>query len=123
MYLEAFRKWIRQIYATRDEELDCEACFDAIPKYVDMEIAGEKTNPHFSEVEQHLNQCPHCHDLYLTLRDAALLERRVEMLEGQQVEPVELLERLEVEPMKSQRVALLENQQAAQQVTSKSATV
>jgi predicted anti-sigma-YlaC factor YlaD len=123
MYLEAFRKWIRQIYATRDEELDCEGCFDAIPKYVDVEIAGERTNPHFSEVEQHLNQCPHCHDLYLTLRDAALLERRVEMSEGQQVESIELSEGLEVEPVESQRVVLLESQQAAQQVASESTTV
>ena len=77
MYLELFRKWIRRIYATQEEELDCDGFFEAIPKVVDMEVAGEKTNnPRFAEVEHHFKQCSQCYDLYLALRDAALLESR-----------------------------------------------
>jgi predicted anti-sigma-YlaC factor YlaD len=76
VHFEWFRKWVRQIYTTQDEELDCDGCFEAIPEYVDMEVAGEKTNPRFPEVELHLRQCPQCYDLYLTLRDVALLESR-----------------------------------------------
>lgn len=76
MNFESFREWIRRIYATQDEELDCDGFFEAIPKYVDAEVAGEETNPHFPEIEHHLRQCPHCYDLYLTLRDVALLEDR-----------------------------------------------
>jgi predicted anti-sigma-YlaC factor YlaD len=73
-YLESFRKWVRRVYATWDKELDCDGFFKAIPKYVDMEVAGEKANLCFPEIEQHLGQCPECCDLYLTLRDVALLE-------------------------------------------------
>jgi hypothetical protein len=125
MGLETFRKWIRQIYATRDEELDCNELFELVPKYVDMEIAGERTKPHFSEVEHHLSHCPRCYDLYLTLRDAARLETQVEMLEShhigpssdQEVELFELFEESKVEPLGGQgvgplksRVEMLESQ-------------
>ena len=121
MRLETFRKWIRQIYATRDEELGCDELFEAIPRYVDMELAGEKTNPHFSEVEHHLSQCPHCYDLYLTLRDAALLEsQETEPSGDQEVEMVELLEGLEAEPLESQRVVPLQSQQADRQAAPES---
>ena len=75
-HLESFQQWVRHIYATQDIELDCDEFFEAIPKYVDTEVAGEKTNPRFQKIEHHLRQCPHCYDLYLTLRDAALLENQ-----------------------------------------------
>jgi predicted anti-sigma-YlaC factor YlaD len=74
MQLASFQKWIRTIYATQDDELDCDGFFEVIPQYVDLEVAGEKTNPRFPKVEQHLRQCPHCHDLYLALSDAVLSE-------------------------------------------------
>ncbi len=74
MHLKAFRKWIRRVYATREEELDCEGLFNAIPAYVDWEIAGQDAEVHFPGVKHHLNQCAECYDLYLTLRDVAQLE-------------------------------------------------
>jgi predicted anti-sigma-YlaC factor YlaD len=76
MRLVSFHDWIRRIYATQDDELDCNAVFDLLPTYVDMEIAGEAPSARFCEVEHHLRQCPYCFDLYLGLRDAALLESR-----------------------------------------------
>ena len=77
MYLELFRKWVRRIYATQEKEIDCDGFFEAIPEVVDREVAGEKTTaPLFVEVERHMKQCPQCHDLYLAVRDAALLESR-----------------------------------------------
>ncbi|MCL7453160.1 MAG: hypothetical protein M8467_08930 [Anaerolineae bacterium] len=74
MHLVLFRDWIRRIYATRDDELGCEEVFDAIASYVDMEIAGEPAAECFPRVLAHLKQCPHCSDIYLALRAAALLE-------------------------------------------------
>ena len=85
MQFESFHQWVQQIYATRDEELDCDEFLDAIPQYVDMEIAGDAANPHLPEVEIHLGHCHHCKDLYLTLRDVALLEDRQTTLADQQV--------------------------------------
>jgi predicted anti-sigma-YlaC factor YlaD len=75
MHLKPFRKWIRQIYLTPDEELDCEQFLDRIPQYVDLEVAGENADQQFPGVEQHLSQCAECYDLYLTLRDVAMLEQ------------------------------------------------
>ncbi len=77
MHMELFHEWVRQIYTTRDEELDCDGCLESVPQFVDMEIARKNGNPRFSQVEHHLSQCPHCRDFYLTLRDAALLESRL----------------------------------------------
>jgi hypothetical protein len=73
-HLKPFRQWVRKIYATQDNELDCDGFFEAIARYVDTEVAGKKTNPTFPEVEHHLKQCPYCYELYLALREAALLE-------------------------------------------------
>ena len=75
MHLTAFRKWIRNVYATQDEELDCDEVFQTLPEYIDSEVAGEETGQLFPDIAHHLNQCAECYDIYVTVRDAALLER------------------------------------------------
>ena len=85
MEFELFHQWIHQIYTTQDEELDCNELLDTIPQYVDVEIAGGATDPHFPGVETHLGHCPQCQDLYLTLREVALLENQQVVLEDQPV--------------------------------------
>ncbi len=72
IHVESFRKLIRRIYNTQDEELDCDALLECLPQYVDLEVAGEDVD--FPEVNQHLAQCDACQDMYLTLREAASLE-------------------------------------------------
>jgi predicted anti-sigma-YlaC factor YlaD len=76
--LESFREWIRQIYATRDDELDCDAVFELIPKYVDMEVAGGDPTTHFPKVDHHLKQCSRCRDLYVGVLETAKLEEKEE---------------------------------------------
>ena len=87
MHIELFYEWVHQIYATQDDELDCDGCLESVPQFVDMEIARKDGNPHFSEIEHHLSQCPQCHDFYLTLRDAALLESQLVSLESMALHP------------------------------------
>ncbi len=77
MQLESFRQWIQQVYATRDEELDCEGFSRLIPQYVDKEIAGESVEHLFPTVKQHLGQCAECADIYATLHDVAFIESQV----------------------------------------------
>ncbi len=74
VYLESFRQWIRQVYATRDEELDCDEFYELVPRYVDMEVAGEDASRLFPNVTHHLEQCAECHDMYLALRDVVQLD-------------------------------------------------
>ncbi len=75
MKLESFREWIREIYATRDDELDCDAVFELIPRYVDMEARGDDPDLHYSEVAHHLQQCSYCRDIYVGVLEAAELEK------------------------------------------------
>ncbi len=74
MKLASFREWIRQIYATRDDELDCHTVFELLPRYVDAEVAGADPGLQFPEVEHHLIQCSRCRDLYIGVLEAAELE-------------------------------------------------
>ncbi len=74
MPIESFRTWIHQIYTTRDDELDCEEFSETVAQYVDAEMAGKEADLCFPGMQQHLNQCHECYDLYLALCDVALLE-------------------------------------------------
>ncbi len=74
MHLKSFRRWVQQVYATRDTELDCMQFFNAVPRYVDMEVAGEEASHRYPNVKIHMDQCAECNDLYITVRDAASLE-------------------------------------------------
>ena len=76
MKLESFRAWIRKIYATRDDEMDCSDVFELIPQYVDTEVAGEDPKVRFPRVAHHLDQCSRCHDLYVGVLEAAEEEER-----------------------------------------------
>lgn len=76
MRLTLFHDWIRRIYATQDEELDCDQVFKVIARYVDVEAEGGQARACFPGVAHHLLQCTHCYDLYLGLRDAVALENQ-----------------------------------------------
>lgn len=64
-----FNTWLRNIYQTRDEEISCTECFDLISHFVELEASGEDAAARLPQLQQHLNQCPACHDEYETLRD------------------------------------------------------
>ena len=72
--LRSFLSWIQRIYATKEQELDCEAVFESIAPYVDTEIAGADPSERYPAVAHHLRQCSACMDLYLSLREAARAE-------------------------------------------------
>jgi hypothetical protein len=76
MTIKSFRKWLRRIYSTQEEEFDCEAFARVIPQYVDMEVSGGQAEIRFPNVKQHMVQCSECCDLYHTLYDIALIESR-----------------------------------------------
>jgi hypothetical protein len=49
-------------------ELSCEECFAALDRYVEHELAGERSVPWAAPMEAHLRGCPACreeHDLLL----------------------------------------------------------
>ena len=78
MNLRSFRNWIHKIYATKDQEPDCDLLSQTIPPYIDAELAGDDPDQRFPALAHHLSQCPVCRDLYLALREAARAEQQDE---------------------------------------------
>jgi predicted anti-sigma-YlaC factor YlaD len=90
MRLTSFYDWIRRIYATRDDELDCDQVFEVLPTYVDIVTSDQALPPGFARVKHHLQQCPSCHDLYLGMRDAVRLESQQTLPETVAVEQLQV---------------------------------
>jgi predicted anti-sigma-YlaC factor YlaD len=59
---------------TQDEELSCSECFEVLPQYVDLEIAGQVPDTRLPAFRQHLEQCAACREEYETVRELARLE-------------------------------------------------
>jgi len=70
--------WLEQLVrlaaATADEELSCSRCFELLPQYVDLEVAGDAPDRRIPLFRQHLEQCAVCREEYETLRELARLE-------------------------------------------------
>ena len=69
-----FDKLLRLIRKTEDEEISCTECFDLVPVYLDLEIAGRLAETALPRLGQHLDQCSACREEYETLRDFVRLE-------------------------------------------------
>lgn len=69
-----FDRLLRHLCDTEDEEISCTECFDLVPQYVDLEIAGHVGSTTLPRLRQHLDQCGVCREEYETLRDLRQLE-------------------------------------------------
>ena len=76
MHRNHFENWLKNIYATREEEISCTECFDLTSRYVELEITGQNAAARMPELKQHLDQCRACRDEYETLRELRLLEEK-----------------------------------------------
>jgi hypothetical protein len=65
---------LRLIARTEDEEISCTECFELLPIYVDLEVAGEAPDAVGQRFRQHLDQCGVCREEYETLRELIRLE-------------------------------------------------
>lgn len=74
-----FTNWLKNIYATQENEISCSECFDLVSRFVEREIAGEDPAGSMPELKRHLNQCRACRDEYEALRDLRRLEENAEM--------------------------------------------
>lgn len=55
---------------TKQEEIDCSACFQEMEKYAESQLAGKALSEALVLVEQHLNNCMDCHEEYTLLLKA-----------------------------------------------------
>ena len=65
---------LRLAAGTADEELSCSQCFELLPQYVDLEVAGDAPDRRIPLFRQHLEQCAVCREVYESLRELARLE-------------------------------------------------
>lgn len=74
MQRDRFVKWLRNIYATQEEEISCTECLDLLSGLVEVEARGEALPTKMLQVKQHLVQCQACRDEYEALSELRRLE-------------------------------------------------
>jgi hypothetical protein len=72
---DGLERLLRLVAHTEDQELSCAECFDQLPQYVDLELAGEAAATRLPRFDQHLQQCPVCREEYEVLRELARHDR------------------------------------------------
>ena len=75
MTSEKFKWLIRSICAVQAEEMLCSEFFEILPRYVDLQLAGEEVDKLFPKVSHHLFQCPECNEVYQALLKAVQSEK------------------------------------------------
>jgi hypothetical protein len=65
---------IRRVLGPAGPELTCEACFDELGRYVELELAGADADAAVPGMRAHLEGCPACREDHDSLRDFLLGE-------------------------------------------------
>jgi len=79
--LQQLYQWIRRIYKTQPQEVDCDALYEVLAHFVDLKISGEDVARLLPLVQQHLDQCPNCYELYEALEAVVRTEVEGRLLE------------------------------------------
>jgi hypothetical protein len=61
-------EWLGRVLGPRGPELTCEECFDALDRYVELELARSDAEARIPGMQAHLEGCPACreeHELLL----------------------------------------------------------
>jgi predicted anti-sigma-YlaC factor YlaD len=58
------------LLSERQDALECEACFEQMGCFVELELAGKSAAELLPLVEQHLACCEECREEYQALREA-----------------------------------------------------
>jgi anti-sigma factor RsiW len=66
---------LNRLLGPGEPELSCEACFDELDRYVDLELAGAEADREIPGMRAHLAGCPACAEEYLSLRALAAAGR------------------------------------------------
>ena len=58
---------VRGIVSTREDEIDCEQCFERLDRFVDLVMAGKNAAEALPLVQDHLNRCRDCREEFEVL--------------------------------------------------------
>jgi hypothetical protein len=65
---------LRALLGPEGPELSCEACFEHLDRYVELELAGADADEAIPGMRAHLEGCPACHEDHASLRTFVLGE-------------------------------------------------
>jgi hypothetical protein len=77
---QEFADWLGRIYATREEELDCDQTQALLPAYADADFVKNDLDWILPDIEAHLSQCPDCAETYQGLKYVVEREAKGELL-------------------------------------------
>lgn len=60
---------IGRLLGPAEPEVSCEACFEQLDEYVELDLAGRDTRAELPGMDAHLQGCPACHEDFESLRD------------------------------------------------------
>jgi len=67
---EMIRQIMYQVICTHEDELDCQACFEHIDRFVELELEGKDIAQMMPLVKSHLERCRECREEYAALLEA-----------------------------------------------------
>jgi hypothetical protein len=85
MNTSRLHRLLRLLSLTEEEELSCAQCFELLPRYVELNVAGGAPDAGLPLFEQHLQQCAVCREEYDTLRELVRLEAQEHPPSGEDV--------------------------------------
>jgi hypothetical protein len=59
---------IKRLLGPAGPEVSCDACFEQLDQYVDLEVSGADADGALPGLRAHLEGCPACHEDYESLR-------------------------------------------------------
>jgi anti-sigma factor RsiW len=59
---------IERILGPKGPELGCDACFELLDRYVELELAGDDAEAAVPGMQAHLEGCPACREEHESLR-------------------------------------------------------
>ena len=59
---------IERILGPKGPELGCDACFEMLDRYVELELAGDDAEAAVPGMQAHLQGCPACREEHESLR-------------------------------------------------------
>jgi hypothetical protein len=58
----------QRLLGPADPEIDCDACFEHLDRYVELELGGEDADAAIPGLRAHLEGCPACREEHESLR-------------------------------------------------------
>ncbi len=75
IYKERLKKWLDEVYEESvEKDISCRELLDHLPAYIDAVVHGQPGNGKYEDLDQHLDSCPDCAELYAELVHLAALE-------------------------------------------------